>query len=84
MTTTAVELWAVHVEGPDDVLPARDREAAERLAAEINAGWAAYREVRPAVPGVSPELRAFVVRWPFPRDEHAARVELYEREPYQP
>ncbi|HZN71226.1 MAG TPA: hypothetical protein VFC00_06030 [Micromonosporaceae bacterium] len=66
-------LWAVHVQGPDDVIAAADRGEAERRAAEINAVAAAVA-ARPDASPNDPKVYAVVIEWPYVRDEHAEEV----------
>lgn len=61
----AVQLWAVHVEGPDDIHPAASKEAAEKHAREINE-WEAKREKHP----LDPIIRAVVVPWEWGANQH--------------
>lgn len=72
------ELWAVHVHGPDDVLAAESREAAETEAREINEWWAAHWAERP---GISLSLYAVAEPWPFSDGDHAANLARREEEP---
>lgn len=60
------ELWAVHIEGPDDIEAASSREAADARADELNA-WAARKHV--ADDGIV--FLAKVVAWPYSTEAHA-------------
>jgi hypothetical protein len=80
MTETTTELWAVHVEGPDDILPAESREAAQEKADAINAayGWYATK------PGAHEDDRwhAEVVPWTGPAERHARHLATLTGEEY--
>ena len=65
------ELWAVHVEGPDDVVAMVDKESAEREAAAINAFWERYKQ-RPDASEHLPNVTASVIPWDGPAWQHAA------------
>lgn len=82
--TTTAELWAVHVQGPDDVLPMRTREAADKHAAELNESWATYCAANPDTTGFRPDVHTEVVPWDGTAELHAALVEQYENEPHEP
>jgi hypothetical protein len=73
MTEINTDLWAVHVEGPDDVLAAVDRAEADTKAAEINAAYEAFTK-RPDASEHDAPWRATVVPWPFSAAGHAAAV----------
>ncbi len=64
------QLWAVHVAGPDDLLPMFGRAAADELAAKINA-IAAQIASRPDAHPLDPILRASVVAWDGSAEQHA-------------
>lgn len=64
-------LCAVHVPGADDLLACADADAAEVLAARLNAELATLAEGKG--PGW-PKLRARVVSWPYSAEAHAAEV----------
>jgi hypothetical protein len=81
-TTTTAELWAVHVQGPDDVLAAATRGDAEREADRINAAWEAYRVHFPVIHGISPDLHAVVIPWDDSPELHVAEVERLARDGY--
>lgn len=66
-------LYAVHVEGPDDVIAATDRAEAEVRAAEIN-GIAEEIASRSDASSADPVIRAVVVEWPYSLAEHAAAI----------
>lgn len=64
------ELWAVHVQGPDDVLAAADRTDADRLASEINE-FMAQMMGRPDASPNDPKILAVVVPWEGTAEHHA-------------
>lgn len=66
----AAELWAVHVQGPDDILAAADRTDADRKASEINE-VAEQIANRPDASPDDPRLHAVVVPWDGTAEEHA-------------
>jgi hypothetical protein len=70
---TEPELWAVHVEGPDDVIAAADRAEANTKAAEINQAWEEFRQ-RPDASENDPRWRAVVVPWTYGAAEHAEEI----------
>lgn len=62
--------WAVHVQGPDDMLAAADRTDADRMASEINQ-VAQQIASRPNASPLDPKLHAVVVPWEHSADAHA-------------
>lgn len=59
------ELWAVHVRGSDDIIPAATRADAERMRAAcevLDAGRTSE---------VTPRLAAVVIAWPDTPESHA-------------
>lgn len=71
MTTTETpELWAVHVEGPDDLFAVASRKDAEAQAEEINVWREAFAkrlgDVQP-----DPNWHAVVVPWAGTAEDHA-------------
>lgn len=70
---TEPELWAVHIEGPDDVIACADRAEADTRAAEINQAWAQFRQ-RPDASDNDPRWHAVVVPWTYGSDDHAEEV----------
>jgi hypothetical protein len=65
------DLWAVHVQGPDDVLAMEDKPAAERRAAEINEWFERWSQRPEADPGLDPRIHAEVIAWPHSAEGHA-------------
>lgn len=64
-------LWAVHVQGPDDILAEVSRESADRNAEAVN-GWYAGQRGRPDYdPRTFPRVHAEVIPWPYSREAHA-------------
>lgn len=75
-------LWAVHVEGPDDIIPMPDRTTAERAAARCNTGADAFR----ARPDYDPQRDAIwhasATPWPWDPEGHAeALADLRQADP---
>lgn len=62
--------WAVHVQGPDDIVAAADRTDADRLASEINE-FMAQTMGRPDASPNDPHLHAVVVPWEWTAEAHA-------------
>jgi len=71
-------LWAVHVEGPDDVLAAASEAAAIAEAEEINAYFARRAAEDPSP--YDPTMSAKVIGWPFSPERHAKSLAEQERE----
>jgi hypothetical protein len=71
---TDTKLWAVHVEGPDDVIAAVDRAEADTRAKEINEMYEAFTKRPDADPAVDPRWHASVVEWPYDLADHAEDV----------
>lgn len=64
-------LWAVHVQGPDDIVAEESRESADRNAAALNQ-WYENRTKDPDFdPRTFPRIHAEVIEWPYERDAHA-------------
>lgn len=61
------ELWAVHYEGPDEVIPAESEFEARRLASEFNTAW--DRDPQNSHP-YQPKVEAFAVPWTGTPEEH--------------
>lgn len=63
-------LWAMHVAGPDDVVPMPDRATADTRAAEVNA-LAEWLRSRPTASPDDPHLSASVIEWDGTAAAHA-------------
>lgn len=75
-------LWAVHVEGPDDVIPMPDRTTAEQAAARCNAGADAFRARPDYDPDHDAIWHAAVTPWPWDPEGHAeALADLRKDDP---
>lgn len=74
-------LWAVHVQGPDDVIAATCKEAAERYAQGLNDWYQARTQEPDFDPETFPRVHAEVVPWPYGRQAHteALREQAEER-----
>lgn len=62
-------LWAVHIQGSDDIVPQPTREAANKVKAQLDA----YDESN-AHRKDFPKASAVVVEWPYAREEHARHL----------
>ncbi|MEU0078593.1 hypothetical protein ABZY58_11905 [Micromonospora tulbaghiae] len=62
------ELWAVHIQGPDEFVPFLDKEKAEKLVAELDDRDAAERKRNNPH---SAYLNAKLVPWPGSRESFA-------------
>jgi hypothetical protein len=64
-------LWAVHVQGPDDVHAAPDRETAEKEAASVNGWYESVTRRDDFDPETFPRVHAEVIERPFSPQAHA-------------
>ena len=62
----ATTLWAIHVEGPDDIIAAPSRDAAEREVVLLNQQFASVPKSVNA-----PVVRAVVIEWQHTAEGHA-------------
>jgi hypothetical protein len=69
MSEETVDLWAVHVVGPDDLLAAPDHDQARSLAKRLRDYFATW-----PVDEYRPHMNAIVVVWPHSADAHAKEV----------
>lgn len=67
-----VGLWAVNVQGPDDVYPCESRLAALEMANTLNASFIAQQEQDHHE--YDPIMRAVVIPWEHSPEEHAAAI----------
>ncbi len=67
------KLWAVHIEGPDDIIAAADAAEAHTKATEINQAWEIFSR-RPDASENDPRWHAVVVPWPWSAREHTSEV----------
>ncbi len=68
---TPPPLWAVHVQGPDDIIAEPSKATAEQNAAALNA-WYEKRSQEPDFdPETFPRIHAEVIAWPYAREAHA-------------
>lgn len=74
LDAAAPELWAVYVEGPDDMIPMSSLDAAAETARAMNDFWVSYEAGNPDPTGMRPTLRASVVPWPDGADDHAMEL----------
>ena len=74
-----MELWCVHIEGPDDVHAAPDKESAEQRAAAFNAAIAREDAKHVGAP-LWPTAKAFAAPWPHSGDSHAADLKNWNGE----
>lgn len=68
------ELWALHIQGPDDIHAAPSREAAEQAAESLREWW----EARPQKAPYDPRMAFVVIRWPFTPEGHEAAVKQWD------
>jgi hypothetical protein len=61
-------LYAVHVQGPDDIIAAPGRREAEVLADKLNAFFA---EIKQKSGPAAPIIEAVVIKWPYTPPSHA-------------
>ncbi len=69
-------MWAVHVEGPDDIVARADYAAALEMATDLNDYYNRFKDSEPAIV-------AKVIEWPFSEVGHGqelAKGEDYGRE----
>lgn len=64
------DLWAVHVQGPDDILAMPSRAAADAYAADVNAAYEQFKN-RPDASKYDASWRAEVIGWDGTPEEHA-------------
>jgi hypothetical protein len=69
-----LKCWAVHIEGPDDIIPAPSKELAQ-FAANVTNSWLCEK----AAPDF-PEARAVVVEWTHGYEEWKAGSEQFAAE----
>lgn len=67
MTNT---LWAVHIQGPDDLVPVADYLSAIRCANAFNAWWAGFKTEKP-LHDYDPRMWASPVEWTGDIERHA-------------
>lgn len=60
-------LYAVHVQGPDDIIAAPSKREAEVLAEKLNSFFAGISSASPA----APTIEAVVIAWPYAPSAHA-------------
>jgi hypothetical protein len=65
-------LYAVHVQGPDDIIAAPGKREAEVLADKLNAFFA---EIKQKSGPAAPIIEAVVITWPDEPSEHANELE---------
>jgi hypothetical protein len=70
MSTQTTDLWAVHVQGPDDILAAASKESAEEQAAAINRFYEEFQR-RLTASEFDPRWHAVVIPWDGTAEEHA-------------
>jgi hypothetical protein len=67
-------LWAVHVQGPDDIIATSDKAEAEKYAAGLN-DWYEQRSKEPDFdPKTFPRVHAEVIEWPYAQAAHAESI----------
>lgn len=66
-----LQLWCVHISGPDDVIACVSLSEAQRVAIRINQQWQARHDPSPN----DPMLVAEVARWPYSSAAHGAAID---------
>jgi hypothetical protein len=64
-------LYAVHVQGPDDIIAAPSKREAEVLADKLNAFFA---EITQKSGPAAPTIEAVVIKWPYAPSAHAEEL----------
>lgn len=64
-------LWAVHIQGPDDIVAEVSREVADSNAKGLNDWYEARTKDDDYDPATFPRVHAEVIPWPFDREAHA-------------
>lgn len=67
-------LWAVHVTGPDDLVPVASYLDAVRVANAFNTWWQAFKTEKP-LHEYDPRMWAAPVEWDGSPDRHAEWIE---------
>lgn len=67
------KLWCVHVEGPDDLIPAHSIMEAHKLAATLRA-WAASSNVDTIIGDIR------IIEWPYSDDGHEEALQRRMRD----
>lgn len=75
MNEDAKQLWALHVEGPDDVLAAPSADEAMRVAVKMQRWWEAQPHHE-----YNPVLKFSVVPWPHSPESHARDLPNWTKE----
>lgn len=70
----APTLWAVHIQGPDDVIATVDRSEADQRAGQINDWYTAVTKRPDFDAETFPRVQADVIEWPFSPAAHAEDV----------
>jgi len=68
------ELWAVHIEGPDDIIACADRAEADQRTKEINDAWETLSRRPDANPELDGRFHAVVIPWEWSALEHTEEV----------
>lgn len=79
--TTTDELWAVNIQGPDDVFAAASRAEAVNLAAKFNAWWIANFAAKGLDPN-DPTLWAAPTLWRYDAELHAGSLATFDSSEY--
>lgn len=64
-------LYAVHVQGPDDIIAAPSKREAEVLAEKLNVFFA---EIKQKGGPAAPTIEAVVIAWPYAPSSHATML----------
>lgn len=68
------EMWAVHIQGPDDLIAVPDRQVADAVVTIFNRQF--ERDASP----YCPTLKAHVVLWPYGYEAWKAEAEAFRLE----
>lgn len=74
------DLWAVHVQGPDDIFAMPSRAAADAYAADVNAAYEQFK-ARPDASKYDASWHAEVIAWDGTPAEHAEEVTRLAADP---
>ncbi|MET0416076.1 MAG: hypothetical protein ABW022_08650 [Actinoplanes sp.] len=65
------DLWALHIEGPDDLIPMPSKVVADEKAADLNRVFRLLSTIGTPNPAAEPAMLAEVIPWTGTADEHA-------------
>ena len=70
------DLWAIHVQGPDDIIAVADREEGEKYAKGYNDAYVKFTQRPDHNPSLDGRWHAVVIPWPedWSAEDHAEEV----------